>query len=198
MDVELVEEPITAVTGLARVPISFEVERVLEITIRERGLGGFVLSERRLDVPYVKDYDAIPGEGPAQWPLRFDVSNWGLIVARSGGLLVGGAIIAFDSPGIDMLEGRQDLAVLWDIRVAPEARGRGVGSALFKAAEIWATKKGCRQLKVETQNINIAACRFYARQGCELGAIHRFAYPELPDEIQMLWYKDLPHGALTG
>ena len=35
------------------------------------------------------------------------------------------------------------------------------------------------------------ACRFYAKQGCELAAIHRFAYPELPNEVQLLWYKDL-------
>jgi hypothetical protein len=50
----------------------------------------------------------------------------------------------------------------------------------------------CRQLKVETQNINVPACRFYARQGCVLGVIDRFAYPTLPDEVQLLWYKDLP------
>jgi ribosomal protein S18 acetylase RimI-like enzyme len=190
MDIELSEEPITEVARLARVPIAFKVERILELTIREGGLGGFVLSERRLDVPYVKNYDALPGEGPAQWSLRFDLSNWGLVVARAGGRLVGGAVIAFDTPALDMLEGRQDLAILWDIRVAPKAR--------FTAAELWATKKGCRQLKVETQNINVAACRFYNRQGCELGTIHRFAYPELSDEIQMLWYKDLSQGESTG
>jgi hypothetical protein len=37
----------------------------------------------------------------------------------------------------------------------------------------------------------LAACQFYARQGCTLGAIHRFAYPELPEETQLLWYKQL-------
>jgi streptothricin acetyltransferase len=46
-------------------------------------------------------------------------------------------------------------------------------------------------LKVETQNINAAACHFYARQGCTLGGINRFAYPLLPLEVQLLWYKDL-------
>ena len=90
-----------------------------------------------------------------------------------------------------MLEGRRDLSVLWDIRVAPNARGRGVGSALFERVEAWALAQGCRQLKVETQNINVPACGFYARHGCELRAIHHAAYPELPEEIQLLWYKDL-------
>jgi hypothetical protein len=51
--------------------------------------------------------------------------------------------------------------------------------------------RGCRRLKVETQNTNVPACRLYASQGCTLGAIHRFAYPELPEEIQLLWYKDV-------
>lgn len=102
-----------------------------------------------------------------------------------------GAVIAFNTPGVDMLDGRSDLAVLWDIRVAPEARGKGVGSALFRAVESWAAARGCRQLKIETQNVNVPACRFYQRQGCVVGGIRRLAYPELPDEVQLLWYKEL-------
>ena len=90
-----------------------------------------------------------------------------------------------------MLEGRTDLAVLWDIRVQPEFRRHGIGSALFQASEQWALKKNCSQLKVETQNINVPACRFYAREGCILGAIHRFAYKDFPNEVQLLWYKQL-------
>ena len=90
-----------------------------------------------------------------------------------------------------MLEGRRDLAVLWDIRVDPQTRGLGVGSALFRAAERWARTRGCRTLKIETQNTNVPACTFYARQGCILKEIKRSAYPQLPDEIQMLWYKTL-------
>ena len=90
-----------------------------------------------------------------------------------------------------MLEGRSDLAVLWDIRVLPENRRRGVGAALFGAAEAWALARHCRQLKVETQNVNVAACRFYAHRGCVLRAAHDGVYPEWPDEAQLLWYKDL-------
>ncbi len=192
MDLEIVEEPIAAAPELARIPISFEVESVFDVSAPGGGLGGLILSERRLDAPYVKDYDAMEGEGPAQWAERFDVSNWGLIGAHSNGARVGGAVIAFNTEGVNMLEGRRDLAVLWDIRVAPEARGRGVGSALFRAAEAWASARGCSRLKIETQNINVPACRFYARQGCVLGAINRFAYRDLPDEVQLLWYKTLP------
>ncbi len=191
MDIQISEEPMTALAEHARIPIAFQVDRVFDLVPENDGPGGFTQLERVIDVPYVKDYDAIEREGPARWAKRFDLSKWGLITAYSGGRRVGGAVMAFDTTDVHMLEGRSDLAVLWDIRVIPELRGQGVGSALFKAAEAWAVARGCRQLKIETQNINVAACRFYSRQGCVLGAIHRFAYPEFPNEIQMLWYKNL-------
>lgn len=181
----------------ALIPISFTADRVLVISPDENDLGRFNLSERRIEAPYLKDYDSIDGV-PAVWPERFDLSNWGLISAHSDGRRLGGVVMAFDTAGVDMLEGRSDLAVLWDIRVRPEFRRREVGSALFRAAERWAVSKNCRQLKVETQNINVAACRFYARQGCELRAVNPFAYKDLPDEIQMLWYKQLPANPASG
>lgn len=189
MSIAIAEEPMPDLAEYASVPIAFEVWRVLDVALLEGGLGEFALAERDVHPPYVKDYDAI--EGPASWAERFDLGSWGWIAARAEGRRVGGAVVAFDTPGLHMLEGRRDLAVLWDIRVAPEARGRGTGAALFRAAEAWAAARGCRTLKVETQNVNLPACRFYARQGCVLGAIHRFAYPALPDEVQLLWYKHL-------
>lgn len=87
--------------------------------------------------------------------------------------------------------GRDDVAVLWDIRVLPRERGGGVGSALFRAAGGWARTRGCRRLTIETQNINVPACRFYQKMGCTLGAIDRFAYPGQPAEVQLLWWKAL-------
>jgi GNAT superfamily N-acetyltransferase len=191
MRVDVVEETIAALEDYARIPIAFAVDQVFDVAVSSQGSGKFVLTERRLLVPYIKDYDAAKGEGPTQWAGHFDMSNWGFFAAWMEGRRVGGSVVAFNTPGLKMLEGRTDLAVLWDIRVSPEARKRGVGSALFLAAEGWARAKGCRQLKVETQNINVAACRFYMRQGCALAAVDRLAYSELPDEIRLLWCKDL-------
>ena len=151
MNVELSEVPITSVAELGRISISFTVDRVCDVLPAADGLGGFVLSERPIEAPYVKNYDGLPGEGPTQWANTFDISNWGFIRAQSTGGLVGGAVIAFRTANVDMLEGRRDLAVLWDIRVSPDVRGQGVGSALFRAVENWAAGKACRELKVETQ-----------------------------------------------
>jgi GNAT superfamily N-acetyltransferase len=187
MRIEVAEEPMPDLAEYARVPISFEVRTVLDVTAEEDG--GFTLSERAIHPPYVKDYDT--HEGPETWA-RFDLRSWGWFAAHADGRRVGGAAVAFDAPGVDMLEGRRDRAVLWDIRVAPDARGHGAGAALFRAAEAWARARGCRQLQIETQNINVPACRFYAWMGCRLGAIDPAAYPTLPHEVQLLWRKDLP------
>jgi len=176
----------------AAIPIAFGVTSVL--SARHGAGGSFVLTERRLDSPYVKDYDAI-GDRPLDWIRRFDTSRWALFLARAEGRGVGGATVAVGTPGLDMLEGRSDLAVLWDIRVAPSARGQGVGRALFEAARAWALASGCRELKVETQNINVPACRFYAALGFQLRVVRNDAYPQCPGEAQFLWYTalgDLP------
>jgi len=117
------------------------------------------------------------------------VSNWGLIAARISGRRVGGAIIASNTGSAAMSEGRSDLAVLWDIRVSPEVRHQGIGSVLFRAVERWAAERRYREIKVETQNINVAACMFYARHGFVLRTIRPFAYSQFPNEIQLLWYK---------
>jgi len=197
MLIEVREDSAAALAEYARIPIAFDVREVFDVAEHTGGRGGFTLTKRRLDVPYVKDYDAIEDESPAHWAERFDVSNWVFLAAHSEGRRVGGAALTLDTEGIHMLEGRSDLAVLWDIRVAPQARGQGVGSALFRAAEAQAVARGCRELKIETQNINVPACEFYARQGCEPRAFDRFAYPQLPNEIQLLWYKELSRAVGT-
>jgi len=189
MTLDVVEEPMTRVAEYALVPIRFPVDRVLEVSPRVDG--GFDLSARRLEFPYVKDYDALDGEGPLHWAGRFDVTSWSLFVARSAGRRVGGATVDLNAGELVLPEEPSDLCLLWDIRVAPNSRGKGIGSALFRRVETWAKGHGCRQLKAETQNTNVRACEFYARHGCRLRSAHRAAYPQFPEEIQLLWYKDL-------
>ena len=193
MGIDIREEALTraALEEHAAISIAFVVDRILQVRLADAGLGGMSLAETPVADPYIKDYDAIEDERPARWPRRFDVSGWGLITGRRDGTRVGGAVIAVRTPGLRMVGDRDDVAVLWDIRVSLAERGTGVGSALFRAAATWAGARGCAWLKIETQNINVAACRFYQKMGCTLGAIDRFAYPELPAETQLLWWKAL-------
>jgi GNAT superfamily N-acetyltransferase len=189
--IDLREESTSALPEHASVAMVVTVRTRLELTVADGGLGGLVLAERPVAAPYLKDYDADSEGGPRKWPQEFDVTAWGVIAAFDGARRIGGVVVAFDTAGLIMLEGRRDLAVVWDIRVAAEYHRQGVGTRLFRAAEAWAADRGCRELKVETQNVNVPACRFYRRLGCSLGAINRFAYPEFPDEIQLIWHKHL-------
>jgi ribosomal protein S18 acetylase RimI-like enzyme len=174
------------------IPISFRVDSILRVEELGGGLGGLGLREEAVGGPYLKDYDAL-GEQVTDWPERFDVSNWLFLLAREGGRAIGGATVACRTPGLDMLQGRTDLAALWDIRVHPDHRRRGVGQALFEHATGWARERGCTQLKIETQNNNVRACRFYAAQGSRLGAIVKHAYtaPEVAEEAMLLWWVEL-------
>ncbi len=191
MKINIQEIAIEQVEKLAEISIAFEVKHILSPIDTDNGLRGIVLKETPVTTPYIKDYDADPKEGPTQWSLYFDLSNWGFLVVEVDNELIGGAVIAYRTKGLHMLEKRQDLAVLWDIRIHPDYRKQGLGSVLFREVEAWARAHHCTHLKVETQNINLPACKFYAGQGCELGAINRYAYKGHPDEIQLLWYKML-------
>jgi hypothetical protein len=70
-----------------------------------------------------------------------------------------------------MLENARKLAVLWD-RVRPNAGG--IGRALRLRHGV-ARARGCRRLKIETQNNNVAACRFYRRMAA-LGGLRMHAH----------------------
>jgi GNAT superfamily N-acetyltransferase len=196
MDIEEIDS--ARLSEYAQIPIAYEVRSILQVEVLDTGWGlgsgGIKLHEQMLEEPYIKDYDGY-GEGrPLDWLNEFDVSRWGFLLVVEGGEAVGAAAIAYDTPGIFMLERRSDLALLWDIRVQPEARGRGVGRTLFEASTAWARKRGCRLMKIETQNVNVPACRFYAAMGCTLGAINCYAYsghPQVGDEVMLLWYLDL-------
>lgn len=170
--------PVGDLTSYDHIPIAFEGHSRLDINALRDG--------RYVEIPvlpFVKDYDDI--ESPAEWSRRFDVSNW-IRLGREGG----SAIVAWSTAGVDMLEGRDDLAVLWDIRVHPEHRGKGIGQAIVEAAEVWAKEKGCNELKVETQDNNVAACLFYKKMGFQLTEIVPNAYPGL-QEAMLLWRKRL-------
>jgi GNAT superfamily N-acetyltransferase len=194
--VEVVEESVAVLPAYGRVPIAFRVESRFRVEPIRSGLGGLLLVAEPVAAPYVKDYDAIDGGGPSFWSQRWDISHWGVMSAFEGGERIGGAAVAWKTEGMEMLEGCEDLAVLWDLRVHPSYRGRGVGHRLFARAVDWARERQGRRFKAETQNINVPACRFYARQGCELGAIHRYVYGIALDEVQLLWYKDVEHWAV--
>lgn len=195
MSVEIEEIGADRLSPYAAIPIAFKVESIFRINLVDSGLGGIRLHEQKVAPSYTKDYDAYDeAERPMQWPHRFDISNWGIFLASANSHHVGGAAVVYNTAGVHMLAGRKDLAVLWDIRVHPDSRRRGIGTELSKYAAQWARQRGCKQLKIETQNINVPACRFYAKQGCHLGEINKYAYAHhaaVAHEVMLIWYLDL-------
>lgn len=169
------------------IEIAFLVESTLEVS--GDSPESFSWVEHPVAQPWLKDYDTF--NPPSTLPSRWDLANWAIFLAIAGSSPVGGCIVAHNTPGVDMLQGRTDLAVLWDIRVAPGYRGRGLGRQLFDRATAWAQSQRCIEMQVETQNINVKACRFYQSAGCVLFRVTRNAYDECPGEHQLIWSKQL-------
>jgi len=193
MDIQIEGIGVQRLSEYARIPAAFTVTSIYDVTFIDKGLNGIHMQEKPVTSPYIKDYDSYDG-GPERWPQRFDVSNWAFFLACTQNRPVGGAAVAFHTPGVNMLVNRKDLAVLWDIRVHPDYRRDGIGTKLFRRASEMARSSGCRQLKIETQNVNVPACRFYAKQGCHLGEINRYAYAgnaRVAHEIMLIWYVNL-------
>ena len=79
-----------------------------------------------------------------------------LVAADESGVL-GTALIFFRR--------ESDLARLYSIAVAHDARGRGVGEALLAAVEQAALRRGARRMRLEVRQDNAAAMRLYERGG---------------------------------
>ena len=142
--------------------------------------------------PFWKDYDSCPEDRLDVLPVRYDVQRWLVLVAPEeastsypvmGGIVVAGA-------GYEPSSG-DGVAWVVDIRVAEGSRRRGVGGELWRAAEAWGRTEGYRELRVETQDVNVPACRFYARMGCSLFSVEPGAYAKLGGEARVIWRKTL-------
>lgn len=82
-------------------------------------------------------------------------------------------------------------AYIHDIAVDEKYRGQGVGRALMERAIEWAKSQGFPGMMLETQDNNVAACRFYERCGFELCGFDTHLYKAMDpgtDEIALYWY----------
>jgi ribosomal protein S18 acetylase RimI-like enzyme len=53
----------------------------------------------------------------------------------------------------------------------------------------WSKEQGYQYLKIECQNTNLPACRFYEKHGAELIVVNEHAYGN--GEVMFLWYLSL-------
>ncbi len=137
---------------------------------------------------WIKNYRDV--QQPSEWRASWNIDNWGLIAAYQDGRRIGGVVLAFQTDGLNMLEGRHDRVIIWDIRVASHVRRAGVGRSLVERAIGWSRTRKATHLIVETQDINPGAFFFYRRAGFRLYSVRPDAYPELPNEVQLLLRRD--------
>lgn len=60
---------------------------------------------------------------------------------------------------------------VWEIHVHPEFQRQGIGRALMQRVFARAAQDGLKMVKLETQNTNVAAVRFYRSMGFALEAL---------------------------
>jgi ribosomal protein S18 acetylase RimI-like enzyme len=185
MTVEIRRDESRSLSAYAAISSAYEVRAALQVP----RVGVRALPSRIVSTAYRKDYDAIPGNHPRDWPTRFAVERAEFIAAYRSGERIGGAVAVVDPSDVAKLGGEAPLALLWDLRVAPAVRGRGVGRALLAAMEARVREIGLPGIVVETQDINVAACRLYAGAGFRITSVDAHAYIELPGETQIIWTK---------
>ncbi len=96
-------------------------------------------------------------------------ANWDhAVVAEAGERLFGFAAAQY------MAWNRR--AVIWHLYVAPDYRGRGVGTRLLDSLDTFARDAGARCLWLETQDVNVPAVRFYLRSGFMLCGLDTSLY----------------------
>lgn len=91
---------------------------------------------------------------------------------------------------IKMCSNWNGYALIEDIAVAKDYRKNGVGTALLKKAIEWAKERNFCGLMLETQDINVSACHFYAKNHFIIGAVDTMLYANFPtaNEIAIFWY----------
>jgi ribosomal protein S18 acetylase RimI-like enzyme len=171
--IRIVREGVERLAEYATVPITFEVSSKLSLPALK--IGRFV--EDAVE-PFVKDYDAVESERPTSLPDRLGHDHLVVLAAYKNDSRVGGAILHFPS---------EVEAQLIDLRIHPESRRSGLGRRLVQSALAEVAHRGIPTMEIETQDTNVAACRFYHSLGASLVWIEPNGYPGFSDEAKLVW-----------
>ena len=111
-----------------QVSMNVDVKSEYRVNRVNGGLGGFVFEEAQV-TPFVKDLSKY--ERAVDYEKMFDISTWRFFMAFDGEKPVGGMTVAGPTQGMDMMGGRNDACVLWDIRVEDGYKHMGIGQKML-------------------------------------------------------------------
>jgi ribosomal protein S18 acetylase RimI-like enzyme len=94
-----------------------------------------------------------------------------VLLARAGEVPAGYAVVKIRPGDDDTWPVGAHLAELISLAVAPDARGRGLGTALMDAVDAELERRGVRDLEVAVMAGNDRARRFYERRGLRVGEV---------------------------
>lgn len=155
--------------AIAAIDGSFLVTAELELSLS----GGVLSYSARPVTPYRKTYPDAAGQ------IATDSQT---LIAHVDGEIAG---------VVRLSENWNRFALIEDLRIGPDYRCRGVGTALIGAAVDWAKACGLPGVTLETQNNNVAACRLYQSQGFVLTGFDANLYRGLnpvSQEVALFWY----------
>lgn len=154
---------------------SFTVDSRLILTIAH---GKIVYTIREVVPPYIKSHG----------PRRTDFAEY----ADANDRMIFLAYVDHQIAGeVRITEPWNKYALIDDLVVAPKYRGQGVGRQLIQQCITWAREKRFPGVTLETQDINVPACRLYKSCGFELCGFDTHLYRALhpgTDEIVLYWY----------
>jgi hypothetical protein len=100
VSVEIRREDFRSLGAYGEISATFDVREALRTPIAGDG----ALEYRVVSPSYQKDYDAIPGNHPRDWPTRFAVDRAEYIAAYSHGKRVGGAVAVVEPSDVSSVD----------------------------------------------------------------------------------------------
>jgi streptothricin acetyltransferase len=176
------------IPNLVQIRPTYITDTILVLARSGSGLEvGWQLVEKKLPEPFDKGtlYDFTKDEQDLVYSRLLRPDETYQRVAEYNGRLVG--LVEVE------LQDWNNTAHLANIMIDLDYRGKGLGRRLWHRALDFARQSEVRGIMIETQNTNVAACRFYERMGCQLVGLNEMLYTNdgATTEIALFWYYPL-------
>ncbi len=109
---------------------------------------------------------------------RFDRRTWRRLLAGQTSTLVHESDGRINASAVLLFRQGSDIARLYSIAVAVDARGLGLGARLLAACEEHATTRGAERIRLEVRCTNSSAHRLYEAAGYRVIAALESYYPD--------------------